>query len=86
MDTENAAGQKTETVLGDRCDRIAAGLESDFRECQTVLQDCLGTVRRNGGYTPEDMKTIASFLKTSAYLAGAIGRLENLKNRTSKVQ
>ena len=84
MTDESAAGPKTEAES--RCERVAAGLEKHFRDCEGVLVDCFDTVKRHGGYWEEDMRNIAAYMKVSAQIACQIGRLEIIKNRNSKAQ
>ena len=81
MTDDSAAGPKTEAES--RCERVAAGLEKHFRDCEMVLADCFDTVKRHGSYWEEDMRNIAAYMKVSAQIAGQIGRLETIKNRGS---
>jgi len=85
MTDEIAAGRKTDSTDG-RLERVAAGLEKHFRDCEKVLGDCSDTVKRHGSYWEQDMRNIAAYMKVSAQIAGQIGRLETIKNRNSKAQ
>ena len=82
MTDESAAGRKTDEA-GSRCERMAAGLEKHFRDCEKVLDDCFDTAKRHGGYWEQDLRNIAAYMKVSAQIAGQIGRLETIKNRGS---
>lgn len=82
MTDDSAAGRKTDTN-GDRVERVAAGLEKHFEDCEKVLANCFDTVKRHEGYWEQDLRNIAAYLKVSAQLAGQIGRLEVIKNRGS---
>ena len=85
MTYESAAGRKTDN-LGERVERVAAGLEMHFGNCSQVLNDTMRGVEERGGYRPGDMADLATYLKLSAQIAGQIGRLETIKNRNSKAQ
>jgi hypothetical protein len=81
MSEDSAAGRKTET--GSRRERIADGLERNFEECNGILADCARSVRERGGYSDQDFRYLALFLKTSAQIAGVAARFEGVKNRGS---
>ena len=81
MSESNAAGRKTEP--GGRRERIASGLERNFEECNAILGACVAKVERHGGYSDQDFRYLALFLKTSAQIAGVAARFEGVKNRGS---
>jgi hypothetical protein len=81
MSEENAAGRKAER--GGRGERIADGLERNFRECNVILDSCVASADRRGSYTDQDFRYLALFLKTSAQIAGVMARFETIKNRGS---
>jgi len=64
-----------------RTERIAAGLEKRFEDCGGVVQDCISTVHKEGGYTEAQLRDMALFLRTGAQIAGVIARLEALTAR-----
>ena len=81
MSQDDAAGPKTERV--GRRDRIAAGLERNFEECNVILDSCVAGVRQRRRYSEQDFRYLALFLKTSAQIAGVMARFETVKNRGS---
>jgi hypothetical protein len=85
MTDHEAAGPKTE-IQNERCDRVAAGLEAMFQHTSNLLEDAFAMTARYKGYTADELREIAIFLKIGAQLAGQVARLEAVKNHHSKAK
>jgi hypothetical protein len=62
--------------MEDRTVRIAAVLEEQLGRCQSALGDCLAGIGKRGEWREWEMRIMLNLMKTSAQLAGVIGRLE----------
>jgi len=80
----SAAGRKTEPAA--RYEKIAHGLQKNFEECNDILDNLAANSRRHGGWSDQDFRNVALFLRASAQLASVMARVESIKNRGSNTK
>jgi len=80
----SAAGREMEPDA--RYEKITHGLEKNFEECNGILDSLAANSRRHGGWSDQDFRNVALFLRASAQLAGVLARVESIKNRGSNTK
>jgi hypothetical protein len=70
-----------------RNERVAAALEKQLGDCQSVLGDCMSHIQKKGHWGDWELRNMLGLMKISAQLGAVIGRLEVApapKNRDSR--